>query len=184
VRDLPFHGTHRALVRLSRGVGLPERAPDVLGLAVKVPDLGQDILLASSGEGPLTRHLLIPARGYFRRPYSTVLPFEIDGRSIVLGARAAAGLSAMNGDDLDEVASLARDGRVHFDLTVAETGSSEVVTFGSLELHDRHDGDVSFNPYNTYGPLEPAGALNRLRRETYAGSQEARPDSQAVANAP
>lgn len=180
VRDLPFHGTHHALVRLSRGVGLPERAPDVLGLALKLPGLDQDLLLASSGEGRLTRHLLLPARGYFRRPYSSVLPFELDGRTIVLGARADTDLAGIAGDDLDEVTQLAGEGRVRFDLTVAETGATEVATFGSLKLHAPHDGDLSFNPFNTFGALEPAGALNRLRRDSYASSQEARPDAESV----
>jgi hypothetical protein len=181
VRDLPFHGTHAALVRLSRGVGLPERAPDVLGLAVKVPDLGLDLLLASSGEGALTRHLLVPSRGFFRRPYSTVLPYELDGTTIVFGARAAPELADVDGDDLEEVAALARAGRAGFELTWAETGSSDVSVFGSLELGDAHRGDLSFNPFNTYGPLAPAGALNRLRRESYASSQRARPDAESVA---
>jgi hypothetical protein len=181
VRDLPFHGSHDALVRLSRGVGLPERAPDVLGIAVKIPALGQDLLLASSGEGRLTRHLLIPVRGFFTRPYSTVLPYELDGRLVVFGARAAAGLDDIAGDDLDAVTRLAEEGRVRFDLTWAETGSDEVSTFGSLELHGPHDGDLSFNPFNTYGTLKPAGALNRLRRDSYASSQKARPDSEYVA---
>lgn len=70
---------------------------------------------------------------------------------------------------------------MRFDLTWAETGSSEVATFGSLELHGPHAGDLSFNPFNTYGTIKPAGALNRLRRESYAGSQRARPDSDFVA---
>lgn len=181
VRDLPFHGTHHALVRLSRGAGLPERAPDVLGLAVKIPDLGLDLLFASSGDGVLTRHLLIPSRGYFRRPYSTVLPYELDERTLVFGARAAAGLDGEDGDDVEEVAALARAGRARFDLTWAETGGSDMAVIGALELGDPHEGDLSFNPFNTHGPLAPAGALNRLRRESYASSQRARPDAQSVA---
>jgi hypothetical protein len=181
VRDLPFSGTHRALVRLSRGAGLPERAPDVLGLAVKLPELDQDLLLASSGEGPLTRHLLIPARGYFRRPYSSVLPYELDGRSIVFGARAAAALKGSPDTTLEAVTSLVHEGGVRFELTWAETGKREVATLGSLVLEGRHDGDLSFNPFDSYGALRPAGALNRLRRETYAASQEARPDAESVA---
>jgi hypothetical protein len=71
--DLPFSGSHRAIVRLSRGAGLPGPLPDVLGLALRIPDLDQDLLLATSGENAATRHMLLPAAGFFQRPYSTVL---------------------------------------------------------------------------------------------------------------
>lgn len=180
-RDLPFHGTEHALVRLSRGIGLPEAAPDVLGLAIKLPDLDHDLLLATSGEGAVTRHLLIPARGFFRRPYSSVLPYELDGRSIVFGARAGASLGHLPDEELRDVDSLVATGDVSFDLTWGPAGTGEVATYGTLALERPYDGDLSFNPFNTYGALKPAGAFNRLRRETYESSQRARPDSRPVA---
>jgi hypothetical protein len=46
-------GTHDAVVRLSRGAGLPGSLPDFLGLALRIPDAHgpdqhQDLLLVSS----------------------------------------------------------------------------------------------------------------------------------------
>lgn len=180
-RDLPFHGTERALVRLSRGIGLPESAPDILGLAIKLPDLGHDFLLATSGEGALTRHLLVPAGGYFKRPYSSVLPYEIDERLVVFGARADAALENASEDELDDLEDLVERGRVRFDLTWGPAGRDDIATFGSLELRSPYGGELAFNPFNTYGPVKPAGALNRLRRESYGASQRARPDAASVA---
>jgi hypothetical protein len=180
-RTLPFHGTRDAIARLSRGLGLPERAPDVLGLAFTLPELGQDFLLATSGDGPLTRHLLIPSPGYFRRPYSSVLPYDVGEEVVVFGARADAATRRLSDSDLATVERLVASDRVRFELTWAPVGSDDVQTFGTLELTGSHDGDVSFNPFNTYGSVHPAGALNRLRRETYASSQRARPDAEDVA---
>src|SRR4029450_7999147 len=45
--------THQALLRFSRGAGLPEPLPDALGVAIKLPDahgpgVDQDLLLTSS----------------------------------------------------------------------------------------------------------------------------------------
>src|SRR3954447_3771270 len=50
VRLLDEEARHRSLVRLSRGIGVPEPLPDILGLAVRVldahgPDQHQDLLL-------------------------------------------------------------------------------------------------------------------------------------------
>lgn len=174
--ELPFDGTHAAFARLSRGIGLPARVPDVLGLAVKIPTLGQDFLFATSGENAVTRHLLAPSSGFFRSPYSSVLPYEWDGRMIVLGARAAESLSSL-GADIDDIARHVQDGDVRFDLTWGRAGTNEVATFGSLSLDRIYTGDLVFNPFNTSSVVRPAGALNRLRRETYMKSQEARPDT-------
>src|SRR4051812_31288290 len=55
-------GARRALVRISRGGGLPETLPDVRGCAIRVLDAHgsgrhQDLLLASSLAAPVGRHL-------------------------------------------------------------------------------------------------------------------------------
>ncbi|HYO61135.1 MAG TPA: hypothetical protein VEU29_04485, partial [Actinomycetota bacterium] len=66
--SLPFEGAEPALVRMSRAAGLPQRLPDLFGLAIKLPGLGQDLLLVTAGEDAVTRHLLVPTTGFFRRP--------------------------------------------------------------------------------------------------------------------
>lgn len=172
-----FQGEERALVRLSRGGGLPQALPDLLGLAIKLPDLGQDLLLVTSGESAVTRHLLLPATGFLRRPYSSVLPYELDGRTVVLGARPDPSLTGATGQDMDDLPALVASGRLRFDLTWGPTGSSEVRTFAVLVVDRPHDGDLVFNPFNSHPSLRPAGGLNRLRRESYERSQRARPDA-------
>ena len=71
-----------AIARFSRGAGTPEPLPDVLGLAVRILDahgkgLHQDLLLVTSDRRPLGRHLLLPARGFLSRSYSSVLPYSV-----------------------------------------------------------------------------------------------------------
>ena len=61
--------THPAILRFSRGAGLPEPLPDALGVAIKLPDVygpgvDQDLLLTSSTDRPLLRRLLFPARSF------------------------------------------------------------------------------------------------------------------------
>ncbi|MDQ4065356.1 MAG: hypothetical protein M3161_04855 [Actinomycetota bacterium] len=171
---LPFSGTREARVRLSRGAGLPGSLPDVFGFAVKLPELGHDFLLASSGDNPVTRHLLLPAAGFFSLPYSSVLPYELDDRLVVFGARADHALKGANSARPEDLASLIATGKLRFDLTVAFVGNSDNETFGSLVVDAPHEGDIDFNPWNCLPPLRPAGPLNRLRRETYEASQATR----------
>lgn len=178
---LPFEGAERALVRMSRAAGLPQRVPDLFGLALKLPDAGQDLLLVTSGEDAVTRHLLVPATGFFRRPYSTVLPYEYCGETIVLGARPDPLLAPLSRQDMDDLGALVASGRLRFDLTWGRAGTSDVRTFASLVVDRPHEGDVVFNPFNTHPALKPAGGLNRLRRDSYERSQRARPDTDAVA---
>src|SRR5215218_3422857 len=80
---------HPALLRFSRGAGLPEPLPDALGVAVKLPDAhgpgaDQDLLLTSSTDRPLLRRLLFPARSFLRGAFSTALPYELGGERVVL----------------------------------------------------------------------------------------------------
>ncbi|HEX2058440.1 MAG TPA: hypothetical protein VHI71_08730 [Actinomycetota bacterium] len=178
---LPFQGSDRALVRMSRAAGLPQGVPDLFGLAIKLPDLGQDLLLVTAGEDAVTRHLLVPATGFFRRPYSSVLPYELYGQTIVVGARPDPPLVHATRQDVDDLGSYVAAGRVRFDLTWGRAGTNEVATFASLVVDRPHDGDVVFNPFNSHPALKPAGGLNRLRRESYERSQRARPDTGEIA---
>ena len=83
-------GTARpALLRFSRGAGLPEPLPDALGVAVKLPDAygpgnDQDLLLTSSTDRPLLRRLLFPATSFVRGVFSTALPYDLGGKRVVL----------------------------------------------------------------------------------------------------
>lgn len=170
----PFEGAERALVRMSKAAGLPHGVPDLFGLAIKLPDTGQDLLLVTAGEDAVTRHLLVPATGFFRRAYSTVLPHEHGGELIVFGARPDPPLVHASGQEIDDLGPLVASGRLRFDLTWGRAGTADVATFASLVVDRPHDGDVAFNPFNTHPSLKPAGGLNRLRRESYERSRQAR----------
>lgn len=152
---------HDALVRLSRGLGLRPRLPDVFGLALRLPDVygagaHQDFLLASSGEGVAGRRLLRPTFGARTGMYSSLLPYEAAGRRVLVGARPA------------------RDAADVFDLLVAPPrGRWRVaarLTLGSL-LDDALARELRFDPWNSGGGLVPAGVVNRMRGAAYRGSR-------------
>lgn len=163
-------GLHRAVVRLSRGLGLPDFLPDVLGLAVKVPDAygpgrDQDFLFATSGRSPAARHLLVPTRDVRARPYSTVLFFRLGG------------------DELFVLGAFPEDGEpLRFRLAAARA-TGDWLPLGRVEVGAEFPDEVSeclrFNPGNTGGGIAPAGPLNRLRDPAYRASQAARPTPDA-----
>jgi hypothetical protein len=81
--------TYRAVLRFFRGDGLPEPLPDALGVAIKLPDAhgpgaDQDLLLTRSTSRPLLRRLLFPARSFVRGAFSTALPYDLDGKRVVV----------------------------------------------------------------------------------------------------
>ncbi len=82
-------GEDEVLVRTSRAIGLPGRVPDIAGLAIRLRK-GQtrygDVLLASTGWNPVTRHLLVPALRH-HQPLTTLLPYRSPVGPIVIGAR-------------------------------------------------------------------------------------------------
>ena len=79
------------LVRFSRGAGLPDPLPDVLGIAVRVPDADgaghpQDLMLSTGGGSPLLRRLLVPRRDYRTSTYTSLISYEVGGRDLVVAA--------------------------------------------------------------------------------------------------
>lgn len=159
---------HAAVVRLSRGLGLPEPLPDFLGLAVRVPDAygagrHQDLLLVTSGSAPLVRHALVPASRYAGHVLTSVLPYDVGGRRLLFAAVPAGGVAA----GVPGAFRIAVAGRAGGWDDVAELAlgprRSETV-----------DEDLRFDPWHTGGGLRPAGFLNRLRAAAYPASQQGR----------
>jgi hypothetical protein len=116
-----------ALVRFSRGAGLPDLLPDVLGLAVRIQDADgaggvQDLMLSTGARGRWSRHLLVPARSYAAATYTSLISYDVGGRSLVVAALPA----------LPAGAAGAVSGTV-FDLAVAE-GGGEWQPFARLEV--------------------------------------------------
>lgn len=165
-------GRHRAVVRTSRGAGLPAVLPDVHGVAVRLvapdadpgaadPETILDLLLSSAGSGRVTRHLLRPGRHPHRATYSSLAPYAAaDGRRFVVGARF-------------------RDGRPDLgDLLVARPGGPwrevGVVTVDLARPWSDDEG-LRFDPFRCPPWMEPVGAVNRLRQPAYRASQARRP---------
>jgi hypothetical protein len=172
-------GSRRAIVRLSRATGLPEPLPDVLGLAIRIPDAygperHQDFLLVTSSRLPVGRHLLLPARGFLARTFSSLLPYRARGSLVLVGALPSHAEGSGPG-----LASLRheRAAPLGYKLALASPlgGWSEVATLElGRRLPDQAVEELRFDPSNTGGGIELAGVLNRLRRPAYRGSQNGR----------
>jgi hypothetical protein len=172
-----------ALVRFSRGGGLPEPLPDALGVAVRLPDAygpgrPQDFLVTSSADLPLARRLLFPARSFLRRSFSSALPYRVDGRRVVTLLRPRPGRWPRTGRALADLSSAAATGALAYELRLAGSlGRSRTV--GVLTVGDPLDhGDTDalrFNPWHTGEGIQPTGRLNRLRRPSYPASQRGHP---------
>lgn len=180
VEILATPARHDALIRFSRGAGLPSPLPDVMGMAIRLPDVHgrgrhQDLLLVTSGNGPVVQHLLLPAPGFMSLPYSSLLPYRAgDGGLFLVGATVRKRLRPAPGsDEYDVLARSAATGRPAFDLAVASLGG-RLRPVGTITLGSRREPDanaIRFNPFNTGGGLNPTGFLQRLRDAAYPGSQ-------------
>lgn len=179
-----------ATVRLSRGIGLPARLPDFLGVAVRLPDLrgpGEplDLLMTSSLGGHGGYHLLMAARSFGWRWYSSVIPYRIGGRLVVIGALAdhagggrdddLAALDRRAPDALRAACAAAIAGTLRFSLAIAAP-PRPFVPFGELRvgppLPAEQAAALRLDPANCGGEIELAGGpLNPLRAGAYRASR-------------
>ncbi|GAB3193576.1 hypothetical protein GCM10027261_09350 [Geodermatophilus arenarius] len=160
-RVLDEAGTYDVVVRVSRGVGLPEPLPDVVGLAVRLPLLGRggaplDVLVNTSGGLPGLRHLFLPEP--LGRTCSSVLPYRTgSGRLVVLGARdTGAGWDLL-------AAPLAGGWRRWGRLTLGAA------------LPDAESEALRFRPTLGADDLQPVALFRAVRDLSYRGSQALRP---------
>jgi hypothetical protein len=84
-------GSHDVLLRFSRSVGLPDRLPDALGLAIRVQDAHgegrhQDLLLTTGASQPIVRHSIVPRRDLLGSTYTSLVPYRFAGASWLLAA--------------------------------------------------------------------------------------------------
>jgi hypothetical protein len=171
-------GRRDAYVRFSRGFGLPEPLPEILSVAIKVPDAygpgrDQDLLMTATGDRPVLRHLFIMGRSHLAKRYSTVLPFRVGTRTMVLGAVPRVAPTGAGGDDLEELEAVAAAGRLAFDLQVA-TPLGPWHPVARLDVGERLDDAeafaLGFNSDTSGGGIEPVGFVNRLRGAAYDAS--------------
>ena len=167
-------GSYDALVRVSRSVGLPPSLPDVFGLAVRIvdahgPGAHTDLLLDSTLPPPLLRRLPFPALHPTRPVYSSLLPYDVAGRRMLLGARVLDGPPAVRAlDDLPE--------RLHLALLVATPHGAwravgRIATTG--ELPAPYGRRTRFTPGRHGGGVRPAGPFQAWRERAYPASHVA-----------
>ena len=169
-------GQWPAMVRFSRGFGLPQPLPDVLGLAVRVesPRGPRDLLVDSVvGVGPLARRLGRPARRPLLSTYSSLLAYRLGPAAAVTLVLV---LPVHRNSSVGPVGAARRQTRldgVHdlggqaFDVAVAGRGGGPV-RLARLRLGERLPDGVEphFDPTSA-GVLVPAGPLGRLRVAGY-----------------
>ncbi len=176
---LASRAEHRALVRFSRSLGLPPRLPDLFGIAIRLPDVHgegrhQDFLTVTSVDAPLLHHIFIPVLDPQAAPYSCSLPYRSGDARFLVGVQPLPGSPRPPGRTLDErLERAAATGELRFALAIASP-AGRFASVGELRVGRRLPDDLNgirFNPWNTGGGLEPAGALNRLRAYAYPASQ-------------
>jgi hypothetical protein len=164
----------RALVRFSKGFGLPDPVPDLMSMAIKVPDAygpgrDQDILLSAAGQRPVLRHLFAWGGDHLRRAYSSIFLFRVGERNMLLGALPVAGAG-----DLREAAAA---GELVFAIRVA-TPSGPWRTVARLEigreLAEDEAESLAFNSSNAGGGIEAVGVVNRIRDAAYDAAAHGR----------
>jgi hypothetical protein len=161
------------LVRFSRGFGLPSPLPDLLGIAVRIPDGPVDLLLSSTVTGPLLRLVPVPRRDA-ATAYTSIMGYRSDAGTLRLAAlpryRSA---PSEPGPLAYEVAAAG----LRFTLAAAR-GQGPWRPFGRLLLTAPRaplDPDVRFDAvrHPPHG-LVPDGPMARLRAPAYAAARRGR----------
>ncbi|PJJ70596.1 hypothetical protein CLV46_0118 [Diaminobutyricimonas aerilata] len=87
--DVPPPGHVPVVARASRSAGLPDWAPDVIGLAFRFQSVegAADVELASTGIGVPSRFMLMAHRSPSRARLGTLLPYRSEKGAVLLCAR-------------------------------------------------------------------------------------------------
>ena len=163
-----------AVVRLSRGAGLPAPLPDLLGLAVRLPDGDRpvDLLLSTTGGGRWTRFLPV-LRIDAAVPYTSLMGYRSAAGTLRLAAVPDRPRHLPS--DPGPVAAAAPG--TAFRLLVAR-GAGDWVPFGRLVLGEPVPGldpDLRFDAVRNPPPgLLADGPMARFRAPAFAAAQEAR----------
>lgn len=176
--DLLDGDERRALVRCSRALGLPEPAPDILGFSIRFPHAygggrHQDLLCVTSWDTPVAHHALVPATGFFARPYSSLLAYRLPEGVRLFGV-VPVGSGPPVGPRLEQIAEAARDGTANFELATSSL-MGRFSGVGTIRLGEQLPPDegeqLRFNPWNCGGGIRPTGPFMGLRDAAYRGSQ-------------
>jgi hypothetical protein len=168
-------GSYRAVVRLSRGFGMPLRWPDVHGIALRMfdaggPGIAQDLLVATAHRKSSGRDATSVTPRY-QEVFSSMLRLRAPNGEVVVRAWPVQPMP----DDATVHAYVA--GRWEFALG-ASAPAGEVRTVARLTLGSPLSRDATeeleFTLAHDGGGLEPAGLLNRARPIVYRASQAGR----------
>jgi hypothetical protein len=165
----------QVLVRFSRGAGVPAPWPDLLGLAVRVPGPEQpiDLLLTTTGSGPLLRWVPLVRRDA-AVAYTSIMGYRSDAGSLRIAAFPEFPSAPSEPAALAEVV---RDAGLSFTLAAAR-GAKRWRPFGRLTLtapRQPLDPDVRFDAVQHPPPgLTADGPMARFRAPAYARAREQR----------
>lgn len=170
---------HAVTVRLSRGIGLPGRLPDVLGLAIRVQRDEEpiDLLFTTTGEGRWGRRLILPATRWTARPFSTVMSYTAQGADPTEHEHTVLALSPVEDwlpdASLEALAGVDAEHPLAFDVEESHGGWHRV---GRLLVQDiGEDATVPFDPMLHADPrLRPVRFLSGVREAAYRGSRRGR----------
>jgi hypothetical protein len=172
-----------AIVRLSRGLGLPTPFPDIFGVALRVVDAygvgrHQDLLLATADAFEGARFVLLPTRTFDGDRYSSLVPYRTDDDRYLFGASVTSVNARLRTPD--DVADAV--GAENLELVLRAAGRRgpwrEVGTFRATGVLPVTESEaVRFDPWNTGVDIRPDGPIQRWRASAYPGSQRGRPDT-------
>ncbi|MFP5218788.1 MAG: hypothetical protein ACLGIG_03510 [Actinomycetes bacterium] len=164
-------GSWDVLVRFSRSLGLPDRLPDVLGVALRVQDAHgpgqhQDLLLDSTLPLPLVRRLPVPQYDLLGALYTSLTSYELGGRRYLLGLLPDAGAPGVRA--VSELAGRGDGARLR--LAASVDGAWRELAVLELGRGVPDGREVRFSPDVTGGGIRPAGWLQDLRQDAYRAS--------------
>ena len=171
---LDARATDTAVVRLSRGAGPPAPLPDLLGMAVRLSggEAPVDLLLSTTGRGPLTRLMPFPRRDT-AAVYSSIMAYRSDAGPVRLAALPEA--DDVPSDPQPLAGAIARHG-LQFTLAAAR-GPGPWQPFATLTLTAPVPGldpDVRFDAVQNPPPgLVADGPMARFRAPAYARAARA-----------
>lgn len=164
-----------AVVRLSRGAGLPASLPDLLGLALRLPSTSGrpvDLLLSTTGRGAITRLLPAPRRDT-AAVYSSIMGYRSDAGTLRFAALPEG--DRVPSEPVPLAEEVAREG-LSFTLAVAR-GLGPWRPFGRLVLGEPAgplDPGIRFDAVLHPPPgLVPDGPMARFRAPAYASARAA-----------
>jgi len=175
-------GTDAALVRFSRGGGLPDGLPDVLGIALRIEPKERpgDLLFATTGRGRVGRFLLRPRRAstVAAATYSTLQPYRTPTGPVLLAATplAGAGATVRESADGSRADGSVADGTLIVLAVARPAGRWQ--QFGTVTVEGSQaatDAAISFDPFlNPVRGLDNYGWTRRLREGAYAAARRSR----------